>query len=212
MSKLKSKPKECSVHSENGKPTILKMGDSIPIFGHVAFDIETAPLEADHESGALLNPVTARVMAIGYHQGSTNHTCIACDRNEGEMLRQFWECFTVASNGQTKLIGFNTHGFDLPFMVRRSWGCGVKVPKNILGYGGRYWHETFVDLMAIWRLGSWKDFISLDLLSKFLGVGAKNGNGEYFHLLWDKNRKAAVDYLHNDVKLAFDCALKMGVV
>ena len=78
--------------------------------------------------------------------------------------------------------------------------------------GGRDWGETFIDLMIVWRCGSWKEFISLDSLSRYLGVGEKTGSGELFYRLWNTNRQAAVDYLVNDVKITLACANRMGVV
>jgi hypothetical protein len=107
------------------------------------------------------------------------------------------------------LIGFNTQGFDLPFVIRRSWHHGITVPKTVMT-SGRYWSDTLVDLMIAWRCGGYKDFISLDNLAKFLNVGQKNGNGELFHVLWNQDRDAAVAYLTNDVRLCADCAAKMG--
>jgi hypothetical protein len=77
-------------------------------------------------------------------------------------------------------------------------------------FGGRYWADTFVDLMYAWRCGSFKDFISLDALSRYLGAGQKVGSGEKFWKLWQTDQKAAVEYLCNDVLLPARCAENMG--
>jgi hypothetical protein len=176
----------------------------------LAWDIETGPLEANHEDGALLNPETARVAAIGYHEPTHGRYVIAYDKDESAVLRQFWDLFRTSNAAGFKMIGFNIFGFDLPFLIRRSWFHSVAVPKNIMSSGGRYWCDTFVDLMVQWRCGSYREFIGLDALSRFLGVGAKNGNGELFYRLWDTDRKAAISYLRNDVEITFRCAEKMG--
>jgi hypothetical protein len=178
----------------------------------VAFDIETGPLGADHEDGALLKPETARVAAIGYYDPSGERHIISYDPDERAMLRQFWDCFRLVNAAGFKLIGFNIHGFDLPFLVRRSWGLGLAPPKNIMTLGGRYWCDTFVDLMAAWKCGLYRDFISLDALSRFLCVGEKNGNGALFYRLWEVDREAAIEYLMNDCTLAYRCAERMGYV
>jgi hypothetical protein len=175
-----------------------------------AFDIETGPLQKGGD-GSLLDPQSARVAAIGYYEPAKARFSIACDPDEAAMLRQFWGVFTSMHAAGRKLFGFNTHGFDLPFLIRRSWHHSVPVPHNIMA-SGRYWADTLVDLMILWRCGGYKDYISLHNLSQFLAVGAKNGNGEHFHLLWGKDRQAAIDYLTNDVRLVVDCARKMGLI
>ncbi len=172
------------------------------------FDIETGYLV---EEGSLLDPLTARVAAIGYYEPGRNIYLICYDQNEAEMLRQFWQVFLSLHAAGVKFIGFNVHGFDLPFLIRRSWHHGVAVPRVLLS-GGKYWCDTILDLMTAWKCGGYKDFISLDMLSKFLKVGQKNGNGELFCVLWDKDREAAISYLKNDVRLCADCAAKMGFI
>lgn len=172
-----------------------------------AFDIETAPLGSDE--GSLLDPQTSRVGAIGYYEVARDLYMIAYDPDEAAMLRQFWEVFASLHSAGAKLVGFNTQGFDLPFLIRRSWHHGISIPRTLMS-GGKYWSDTIIDLMIVWRCGGYKDFISLDNLSKFLKVGAKNGNGEHFAVLWNKDRDAAVAYLKNDVRLCADCAAKMG--
>lgn len=178
----------------------------------VAFDIETAPLDADHEDGALLNPETARVAAIGYFDPDMNRCLITLDQDEAAMLQQFWDAFKCIHAAGYKLHGFNSCNFDLPFLVRRSWSLGVPVPRNIMTGGGRYWCDTFVDLMVHWRCGQYKEFISLDTLARFLHVGQKNGRGVMFYKLIVEDRVAALDYLQNDVWLTYRCAKHMGVV
>jgi hypothetical protein len=178
----------------------------------LAFDIETAPARADLDDSSLLDAETARVASIGYYIPSKGKCFISYDPLEEAMLRQFWETYMSANQHGSTMFGFNCFGFDLPFLVRRSWFHGICVPKSAAS-SGRYWSwsSTFVDLMAAWRCGSYKDYISLDKLSRFLGVGEKCGSGELFYKLWEKDRPEAIKYLVNDVKLTYGCAVKMGM-
>lgn len=171
----------------------------------VMVDIETQPKGQD---GSGLDPTRGGVITIGFYEPAKSRYLICYDSDEAAMLRQFWGVFQSVQGAGAKLIGFNIFGFDLPFLIRRSWHHGVAVPKAVNGV--RYWPDTFVDLMIAWRCGSYKDFISLDNLAKFLNVGAKNGSGEMFYQLWETDREAAVEYLKNDVDLAAKCAAKMG--
>ena len=189
--------------------TILGASDYYLPITNVAVDIETGPLKGGNDE-ELLDAKLARVAAIGYYEVEKDRYLIAYDDDEAAMLRQFWDAFTSLHRAKAKIVGFNILGFDIPFLMRRSWLHSVVVPKTIMT-GGRYWCDTFIDVMNGWKCGAWKDYISLDALSKFLGVGAKNGSGQHFHALWHVNRQAAIDYLKNDCKLAMDCSLRMGL-
>jgi hypothetical protein len=188
-----------SAHVMNGPDNIFLPTTDISV------DIETEPEGRD---GSGLDALHGRVTCIGYGEIAKHRYFICYDRDEAAMLRQFWRIYHSVHSAGAKLIGFNIHGFDLPFLIRRSWRHGVAVPKSVNGV--RYWPDTLVDLMIAWRCGSYKDFISLDNLAKFLDVGAKNGSGEMFYRLWETDRDAAIEYLVNDVELAAKCAAKMG--
>jgi hypothetical protein len=205
-------PKKTKATTPPEMATQVAGSESLRFRHDVAFDIETAPLYADHEDGALLNPETARVAAIGYYDPDCDRYIITHDNDEKAMLCQFWDVFRLVHAAGFKLLGFNICGFDLPFMVRRSWCHGVVPPKNMMTLGGRYWCDTFVDLMAFWKCGSYRDFISLDSLARFLAIGEKNGSGALFYREWETDRKHAIEYLVNDVRLTYRCAHKMGLV
>jgi hypothetical protein len=177
----------------------------------VAFDIETSPAKPDIEEASLIDAQVARVASIGYYVPHLGRCFISYDPAEADMLRQFWQAYvSVASHG-AKMIGFNIFGFDLPFLIRRSWHHGVCVPRSAAS-NGRFWSwsDTFVDLMAAWKCGSYKDYISLDKLARFLGIGEKCGSGTMFYRLWDTDRQAAITYLVNDCKMTHGCAVRMG--
>ena len=177
------------------------------------FDIETEPVVAGEKSA--LSAETAKLKCIGYYQPASDRFFIAYDDDEAAMLVQFWEAFSSLHAAGRKFLGFNIFGFDLPFLMRRSWYHGIQVPTTVMTFNGRYFCPTFVDPMSLWKCGEWRAFISLDALSRFLGVGSKEkdkGQGEYFYLQWEKDRKSAIEYLRNDVVLVSDAARKMGLM
>ncbi len=192
--------------------TIISGAELFRPTSDVAFDIETGPAKPGMEDAALLDAATARIAAIGYYQPSQDRYLLAYDKDEAAVLRQFWDVFLSVNSVGAKLVGFNIFGFDLPFIMRRSWFHGIAVPRNTMTLGGRYFADTFVDLMAQWKCGSYREFISLDALARFLGVGEKTGTGEQFYRLWDKDRQAAIDYLVNDVRITHGCAQKMNML
>lgn len=165
-----------------------------------AWDIETTGL----------TEVDDRVVAIGLYDLKHCRHYILANEDESVMLAAFWRIYWSVSESKEKLIGFNSHGFDQPFIVRRSWKLGVQVPSNLM-WNDRYWNECFVDLLSTWKLGKYRDFIKLDTLSKFFGLEGKNGCGKSFHHLWVHDRKSAISYLANDLNLTAGCAQHMGV-
>lgn len=162
---------------------------------------------------AALDPLTGQVVAIGYHAAEAEPVVIGVGwsvKTEADVLAHFWETFAYCSKAKRPLAGWNTHGFDLPFLVRRSWINDVAVPQGLLERG-RYWHETFVDLMQIFSCGKYGDFVSLHRACQAFGLAGKNGSGADFHRLWTEDRDKAIAYLLNDVKQTYEVAARMGV-
>jgi 3'-5' exonuclease len=158
---------------------------------------------------AALSAESGVVLCIGIEDG-TGFTILDVNGDEKALLRQFWgwlELHQITNNHQ--VLGFNIFDFDLPFLIRRSWKLGVSVPAVVRS--GRYWSEQLVDIMAVWGCGNRQQTISLDRLAKYLGVGAKNGDGKDFAKLWASDRVAAEAYLENDLKLLKACSERMGL-
>lgn len=168
-----------------------------------------AEKQKEWKAGAALDPMTARVLAIGLLIDDS-FVLISEPATEAIMLHEFWDSITDGFNDIHRLIGFNCNLFDLPFMVRRSWKLGVKVPEALRE--GRYWARQIVDLREVWQLNDRQAHGSLDTIAKHLGVGAKSGNGADFAKLWKEDRDKAVAYLKNDLQLTAAIAQKLGVI
>jgi uncharacterized protein YprB with RNaseH-like and TPR domain len=158
---------------------------------------------------AALDPLTGRVVAIGVLYPDSGEYDIIGHDDEARTLGAFWEVCRGENGRVNQMIGFNTHGFDLPFLIRRSWKHGVEVPYGIRR--GRFWGDEMVDLRELWQLGDRQARGSLDSIAKHLGVGAKNGDGKAFAELWRSDRKQAEAYLHNDLKLTAKIAHALGI-
>jgi len=173
-----------------------------------------AEAEANHRRDffekAALDPLTGRVVAIGLLYPDSGECDVIGDDDEAATLRAFWTACRGEMGRVHQMIGFNTHGFDLPFLIRRSWKHRVDVPFGVRR--GRYWGEEMVDLREAWQLGDRQARGSLDSIAKHLGVGAKNGNGKAFAELWQSDRKQAEAYLRNDLELTAKIARALGVV
>ena len=181
-------------------------------------DKKNATAEADYIASvidrAALDAVTGRVLAIGYYctkEGPSICMSAGTVAEEVKMLEQFWSIAEAASE-EHKLVGHNITGFDLPFLIRRSWLLDVKIPGGLL-QGGRFWASHIVDTMRVWACGAvgGNSFVKLDVLAKAFGVGAKNGDGAKFAELWASDASAAAAYLLNDLELTYRVARRLRV-
>jgi uncharacterized protein YprB with RNaseH-like and TPR domain len=167
-----------------------------------------AQKQQDYLDEAALSAITGRVLCVGIiHKG--NFSVIHND-DEARLLADFWDFATDEKQLARRMVGFNTHAFDLPFLIRRSWKLDVQVPEGIRR--GRYFNDNQVDLRVEWQCGDRQAHGSLDAVSRHLGIGQKNGDGAEFAALWHTNRAQALAYLENDVRLVEKAARKMGIV
>lgn len=162
---------------------------------------DLADKEAEWRSKLALDATTCRIAIIGILR---NRDILISDGNEADILQSAWSEIAAKLSLNEPVIGFNSNGFDLPVMIRRSWKLGVKVPAIIRH--GRYWNEGLIDLMEVWTCGKREQTISLKNLCKFLGVGQKSGNGADFGNLTPEQQK---EYLLIDLKLTQACAERL---
>jgi len=155
-----------------------------------------------------LDPLTGRVLAVGLFDQGNGFRCLGDGLTEAELLARFWAECADETGVFHRLIGFNVFQFDLPFLVRRSWKWGVRLPSGLRN--GRYWHSCILDLRDWWQLGDRQAKGSLDSLARHFGVGKKTGDGKDFAALWSSDRAAAIAYLRNDVCLTARVARAMA--
>ena len=148
-------------------------------------------------SRAPLDATTGRVLAIGYGFSDDDDVYIIYKEDEEELLIEFWAMYDAISSATW--IGFNSHSFDWPFLIRRSMKYGINFPFEF--YKPIKYQKNFVDLMELYACGEFQKRISLDRLARFLGVGSKDGSGEDFHLLMKTDKESAFAYLEKDIRL-----------
>lgn len=159
-------------------------------------------------SEAALSAVTGQILCIGTLRGD-DFTLWRRD-NESDLLIDFLGFLTAEIQVGGTMVGFCVKSFDLPYLVRRAWRHGLKVP-FALWNGPRYFSDQIVDLADKWACGGRdpRDKVSLDTLARFLGVGAKTGTGADFARLWAEDVQAAVAYLQNDLHITQLCHERM---
>lgn len=176
------------------------------------YDEKAATEQAEHwvkfVDKAALSAVAGRVVAIGYWRNGQPR--ISAKPEEEETIRGFWGMYQHCQLAGAHIIGFNSLGFDVPFLVRRSWLLGIPVPPSVIERG-RYWSPVFIDLMQVWNCTS-REYVGLDYLAQAFGIGGKNGDGARFAKLWATDREAAVAYLNNDLDMTAKLAERLGVI
>lgn len=157
---------------------------------------------------AALDALTGRVLAVGLLNEEGDFSIIGHDE-EPLLLKEFWAACRSGMGRANRMVGFNTHLFDLPFLIRRSFKHRVDIPPGIRH--GRYWSDEMVDLREMWQMGDRQAHGSLDAIARHLGVGCKNGHGEDFARLWREDRDQAVAYLRTDLELTARIAARLQI-
>jgi hypothetical protein len=158
---------------------------------------------------AALSPLTGKIVAIGFKE--PNAKPLILTDNESYMLRYFWERYN--KDADAKFIGHNILGFDLPFIIRRSWALGVKVPPTV--NSGRYLNDRrFLDTMTTFQCGNRTEkFFGLDTVARFMGFAGKTEKiGADWFAIFQSDPERALDYLKADLQAVEDIALRMGLI
>lgn len=166
----------------------------------VKIEASIAAKKAKWLEQAALSPLTGEILCIGVLETDGGFSLEA--RTEPEMLKAFWglveeNCFGTMKAGV--LVGWCCWHFDLPFLIKRSMKHGVAIPLGLRSNGR--WHQNLVDAMVLWQMGDREATSGLDSVAKFLGIGAKTGDGADFAQLWKSDKAKASDYVENDLRL-----------
>lgn len=160
-----------------------------------------------------LDPDFGQVTAIGILYVETGEkTIIGVENGQSEMkvLELFWNIVETTRSKGNQAFGWNTDGFDLPFLFGRSRLLGVQYdPTLIINY--RFFDHCFVDLHKVWTFGAYGKFCKLGKACDALGFKKPNleVHGGTFHEYWQKGgeyRELARKYLENDIEMTFAVA------
>lgn len=162
---------------------------------------------------AALHPMTGVIVAIGIHSVEVpNSEPQIMHGDEETALRWFWQCYNCDGD-MAQFIGHNLHGFDIPFIIRRSWAHGIRVPVTVMS--GRYINDRrFIDTMKVFQCGNnTEKFYGLDKVAKFFGLAGKTDPiGATFAEVLATDPKRALAYLTEDLALTRHVAERMGLL
>lgn len=161
---------------------------------------ETAEAGLDHD--------LAQIVAIGILYEGEDEPLVTTinDMHEAEMLRWYWHHV-----GQRATVGYNTLGFDLPMVLRRSLYLGVTTPVINLD---RY-RTPHIDLQQKLSYDGKFKYRSLNWYCKrfALNVADDSVTGEDIpRLVVEGNWAAIADHCWTDVLKVAELAKRMGYI
>lgn len=133
--------------------------------------------------------------------------------DETRILTDFFELLNSHYNkSYHQLCGHNIKDFDVPYICRRATIHGIKLP-NILDVSSKKPRELpFVDTLEMWKFGERKHFVSLDLLTRVLGLPTPKTDisGEQVARVYrdDKDLPRIVAYCERDIVAVAQVYLK----
>ena len=165
---------------------------------------------------AALDPITGRILAVGVE--SNEHPCdiMHIDQFNGgerELVERTINSIDHCLVSGACVIGFNIRHFDFPYLKRRAYILGVRVPIMFDESTRDRFNRNVVDLQELWLAGD-RDYKgqSLNNICRACGLGQKSGEGSEFATLYAHNRDKAISYLANDIALTTALARRMGAI
>lgn len=152
---------------------------------------------------AALSPTTGSVQAYGVWDTKREEYVFmdVYDNSESDLLEFLWDELTDNGAFTTPVVGWNSNGFDVPFLIKRSWANRVKIPSSLIqSYRGRsYLNEQFKDLMDHFCVGT-RDRMKLNDALLMCGLDPKvNLDGKLPYEIFDEDLDLFHKYLHADV-------------
>ena len=92
--------------------------------------------------------------------------------DEKGILTDFSEMLSKFSKNKKDalLCGHNGKEFDYPYIARRMIINGIIIPEILDNAGKKPWEIKLLDTMDLWKFGDYKNYTSLDLLTRILGI------------------------------------------
>lgn len=127
-----------------------------------------------------------------------------CNNDEKKLLTEFGDMLQKWSGDADKyLCAHNGKEFDYPYICRRMVINGIEIPEVLKIAGRKPWEVRHLDTLEFWKFGDYKNFTSLKLLAKVLGVPSPKDdidgsqvNGVYWK---EKDLDRIVTYCQKDV-------------
>lgn len=139
--------------------------------------------------------------------------------DEKKLLTEFIAILNAASTKDKsvkaiqRLCAHNGKEFDFPVLCKRMIINCLEIPDQLQIAGKKPWDINHIDTKELWKFGSFKDSVSLDLLCAVLGIESpKDGitGADVAKAYWEENRLEDIkDYCQKDVVALVNVCMKM---
>ena len=134
--------------------------------------------------------------------------------DEKTLLVDFFDMLNTYYAKSTNLLcGHNIKEFDIPYICRRAMVHGLVLPDILDLQGKKPRENNHVDTLELWKFGDRKNFTSLDLLCRVLGVQTPKTDisGEQVARVYrdEKDLPRITEYCERDVVAVGEVLLKM---
>lgn len=136
------------------------------------------------------------------------------DHNEQELLLQFCDMLSRWATDNSKyLCAHNGREFDFPYLCRRLIIHSMPLPALLNTRGKKPWEVNHLDTMEMWRFGDYKNYTSLNLLARTLGIPTPKDDIDG-SMVWEvyykeENLDRIVTYCQKDVVTAAQVYLRL---
>lgn len=136
--------------------------------------------------------------------------------DEKQVLASFLQ-ITDAVYKQNKNFHFTGHNikeFDIPYICRRLLINQIPLPEYLQLHALKPWEVNMTDTMQWWKFGDYKNYISLNLLAKVLGIPTSKTDidGSKVREVYyeEKNLPRIVEYCQRDVVVVGNIMLRFN--
>jgi uncharacterized protein YprB with RNaseH-like and TPR domain len=135
--------------------------------------------------------------------------------DEKSLLSDFSAMLTrfCRSNRNAILCAHNGKEFDYPYIARRMIIHGLIIPDILDNSGKKPWEVMLLDTMELWKFGDYKNYTSLELLTRVLGIPTPKDDidgsmvaGIYYN---EKDTERIARYCEKDVMAIVQVVLRL---
>lgn len=134
--------------------------------------------------------------------------------DETDLLFHFKQLLETHFNKPHHLLcAHNGKEFDFPYIARRMIINHILIPEKLQLYGKKPWEITHLDTLDLWKMGDYKNYTSLQLLTTILGIKSPKNDidgsqvAQVYYV--ENNLNRIVRYCENDVLAIAQVVLRL---
>ena len=117
-----------------------------------------------------------------------------------------------------KFVGHNIKNFDMPYLIKKSFIYGIKIPTRFRFHEVKPWENCLLDTLNLWKT-SGMGGVSLEHLTLLLGVDNpkeaevyENDHGGIARAFWHGKLEELKEYCEDDIKATANILLRLSLL